>query len=62
MRFLSFAKVNLQLEVLRRRADGFHELRTIFQTIDLADEVEILPGGEGVALEVLGGSGLPADE
>ena len=61
MRFLSFAKVNLRLEVLRRRADRFHELRTIFQTIDLADEVEILPGGEGVALEVAGGSGLPAD-
>lgn len=62
MRFHSFAKVNLRLEVLRRRADNFHELRTIFQTIDLADEVEMLPGGEGVALEVTGGSGLPADE
>ncbi len=62
MRFLSFAKVNLRLEVLRRRADRFHELRTIFQTIDLADEVEILPGEEGVALEVTGGSGLPADQ
>lgn len=66
MRFLSFAKVNLHLEVLRRREDGFHELRTIFQTIDLADELELLPGGAGVELEILPGRGgayaLPADE
>ena len=32
----SFAKVNLGLEVLGTRADGYHELRTLFQTIDLA--------------------------
>ncbi len=62
MRFLSFAKINLQLEVLRRRDDGFHELRTVFQTIDLADEVELLPGGPGVALAIEGAAMLPADE
>jgi 4-diphosphocytidyl-2-C-methyl-D-erythritol kinase len=62
MRFLSFAKVNLHLEVLRRREDGFHALRTIFQTIDLADEIELLPGRAGVELEVSGASALAADE
>ena len=68
MRFLSFAKVNLHLEVLRRREDGFHELRTIFQTIDLADEVELTlerpgrPASAVVGLEVEGARGLPADE
>ncbi len=62
MRFLSFAKVNLRLEVLRRRADGFHELRTIFQTIDLADEIDMVPGDAGVALEVADAAGLPADQ
>ena len=61
MRFLSFAKINLRLEVLRRRADGFHELRTVFQTIDLADEIDLLPGAPGVALEVAEGASLPAD-
>jgi 4-diphosphocytidyl-2-C-methyl-D-erythritol kinase len=35
----SFAKVNLGLEVLRPREDGYHELRTLFQTIDLHDDV-----------------------
>jgi 4-diphosphocytidyl-2-C-methyl-D-erythritol kinase len=31
------AKVNLRLEILRKRKDGYHELRTIFQKIDLQD-------------------------
>lgn len=31
------AKINLTLEVLRRRPDGFHEIRSILQTIDLCD-------------------------
>jgi 4-diphosphocytidyl-2-C-methyl-D-erythritol kinase len=35
------AKVNLALEVLRRRGDGYHEIETIFQTISLADELEM---------------------
>jgi 4-diphosphocytidyl-2-C-methyl-D-erythritol kinase len=35
----SFAKINWRLRVMGRRADGFHELRTIFQTITLRDEL-----------------------
>jgi 4-diphosphocytidyl-2-C-methyl-D-erythritol kinase len=37
----SLAKVNLDLRVLNRRPDGYHELRTVFQTISLADTIEI---------------------
>src|SRR5260370_41077996 len=40
-RLRSFAKINLDLRVLERRPDGFHELRTVFQTISLADSIEI---------------------
>jgi len=40
-RLRSLAKINLDLRVLNRRADGFHELRTVFQTISLADRIEI---------------------
>jgi 4-diphosphocytidyl-2-C-methyl-D-erythritol kinase len=37
----AFAKLNLGLRVLARRPDGFHELRTIFQTISLADRLSV---------------------
>lgn len=61
MKFSSFAKLNLHLEVLRRRPDGFHELRTVFQTIDLADEIEIERRPGAIELVVEGAPGLPAD-
>ena len=37
----SFAKINLGLEITGKRADGYHNLKTIFQTIDLYDTIEI---------------------
>ena len=43
MEVLAFAKLNLTLEVLGRRGDGYHEVRTILQTVDLADQLEIRP-------------------
>ena len=40
-RLRSLAKINLDLRVLHRNPDGFHELRTVFQTISLADSIEV---------------------
>ena len=40
-RLRAFAKINLDLRVLARRADGFHELRTVFHTISRADDLEV---------------------
>jgi 4-diphosphocytidyl-2-C-methyl-D-erythritol kinase len=40
LRARSSAKINLVLSVLGRRTDGYHEIQTIFQTIDLWDEIE----------------------
>jgi len=40
-RLKAFAKLNLGLRVLYRRPDNYHELRTVFQTISLADELTV---------------------
>jgi 4-diphosphocytidyl-2-C-methyl-D-erythritol kinase len=48
------AKINLGLRVLERRADGFHELRTVLQTISLADRLSVgydPDAAGGIALE-----------
>ena len=37
VRARAYAKVNLDLRVLGNRADGYHELRTVFQSIALHD-------------------------
>lgn len=37
MKLKSFAKINLGLEVLQKRTDGYHEIRTIFQTVNYYD-------------------------
>ena len=39
LRLLAPAKINSYLEILGRRADGFHNLETVFCTLDWADEV-----------------------
>lgn len=52
---LSPAKVNLTLEVLGKRPDGYHEIRSIMQPVDLFDEVKIdLLDGTGIAIETKG--------
>jgi 4-diphosphocytidyl-2-C-methyl-D-erythritol kinase len=42
----SFAKINLVLSVLGRRADGYHDIQTVFQSIDLCDELEFRPAAQ----------------
>jgi 4-diphosphocytidyl-2-C-methyl-D-erythritol kinase len=53
VRLRSLAKINLDLRVLNKRHDGYHELRTIFQTISLADtiDIEYQPGRYHVELK-----------
>ncbi|HUK12258.1 MAG TPA: 4-(cytidine 5'-diphospho)-2-C-methyl-D-erythritol kinase [Thermoanaerobaculaceae bacterium] len=42
------AKVNLHLEVVGRRPDGYHELRTLFAAVGVWDELELEPAPAGV--------------
>lgn len=56
------AKVNFRLDVLRRRSDGYHELRMLMQRIDLCDELELtLLDSPGITVRC-DGSDLPSDE
>ena len=48
------AKLNLFLHVTGRRADGFHDLQTIFQLLDWGDELKVTPTGDP-AIERLSG-------
>jgi 4-diphosphocytidyl-2-C-methyl-D-erythritol kinase len=41
MKILAYAKVNLSLDVLRKRSDGYHDLRMVTQTISLCDEIDM---------------------
>jgi 4-diphosphocytidyl-2-C-methyl-D-erythritol kinase len=52
LRLRAFAKVNYALEVQGLRDDGYHEIRTVMQSISLADEVEIESAQEGFGLRV----------
>jgi 4-diphosphocytidyl-2-C-methyl-D-erythritol kinase len=48
---LSFAKINLGLKIGPARADGFHELRTIYQTIALHDTIKVdVQRGTGIEI------------
>ena len=58
----AFAKLNLTLDILGKRPDGYHELRTVMQTVSLHDDVTVTVGGEpGVTCRTEGAE-LPCDE
>ena len=48
------AKLNLTFEVLRRRPDGYHEVRSLMHPVALADRLEITQQPDGITLEVEG--------
>jgi 4-diphosphocytidyl-2-C-methyl-D-erythritol kinase len=59
IRIPAFAKVNLRLDVLGKRADGYHELRTIFHTVTLQDTLRFRPRRvQGVELRIEGNQQL----
>ncbi len=62
MRAVARAKVNLYLEVVGRRPDGYHDLRTLFQTVRWGDDVEVEPTADaGVTCRTVGAD-VPDDD
>jgi 4-diphosphocytidyl-2-C-methyl-D-erythritol kinase len=53
-RVFAQAKVNLLLQVGKREENGYHEIRTLFQRIDLADEVVVRAGGRTRSIDCAG--------
>jgi 4-diphosphocytidyl-2-C-methyl-D-erythritol kinase len=59
VRIPAFAKINLRLDILGKRSDGYHELRTIFQSVSLHDELRLRASRQqGIALSVRGNAVL----
>jgi 4-diphosphocytidyl-2-C-methyl-D-erythritol kinase len=46
----SFAKINWTLEILGKRPDGYHEVRTLLQTVSVADELTFELDGQGITI------------
>jgi len=59
VRVLAPAKVNLFLEVLGRRADGYHDIATLVLAVDLADELDFQSNGSGQLSLTCDDPGLP---
>jgi 4-diphosphocytidyl-2-C-methyl-D-erythritol kinase len=54
------AKINLFLRVLKKREDGYHEIRTLMQAVDLCDELTLEKTGRGIGL-TCSHPGCPSD-
>ena len=55
------AKINLFLEVVARRDDGFHEIETVFQELRLYDSLGVMPAESGIDI-IVEGAALPEGE
>jgi len=57
----SFAKINLSLHLLGKRPDGYHEIETLMQTVDLSDKITMTECKEGTTVTCSDPT-VPSDE
>jgi len=60
LQIAAYAKINLGLRVLGRRADGYHQIETRFQSVTLADELRLEPASESFEVEMSPSGGVLA--
>lgn len=58
----AYGKINIGLDVIRRRPDGYHEVKMIMQTVDLYDELMIEPAEEGEIIIISDSLEMPNDQ
>lgn len=56
------AKLNLFLHVTGRRPNGYHELQTVFQFLDLRDDLYFVPRGDGISQRLADVPGVPEED
>jgi 4-diphosphocytidyl-2-C-methyl-D-erythritol kinase len=61
MTLRAYAKINLGLQILAERPDGYHEIETVYHQVNLGDEIELLPSEEGIRL-TCDNRDVPTDE
>jgi 4-diphosphocytidyl-2-C-methyl-D-erythritol kinase len=61
MTLRAYAKINLGLQILAKRPDGYHEIETVFHQVNLFDEIELIPNQEGIRL-TCDNRDVPTDE
>lgn len=62
MKIQAYAKINLTLEVLGMRPDGYHDLRSVVQPVTLADEIDIEPTDGGtIRVETISDGSVPIE-
>ena len=54
MKIKAYAKINIALDVVGKREDGYHLLRMIMQTVDLYDVIEIVKTNSDIKLKCNG--------
>ena len=62
MREKAFAKLNLSLDVLEKKPDGYHDLRMVMQTVDFGDTLEVTLTEDGSFSMTSGRAYLPSDD
>jgi 4-diphosphocytidyl-2-C-methyl-D-erythritol kinase len=56
------AKLNLMLHITGQRADGYHDLQTVFQFLDFGDELRFVPTQDGTIQRLRGADSVPGDD